>query len=99
MPTGPGTAPELPQPQTAEGRAGLAALLAAPARALIALDFDGTLAPIVEDPTAARATAGAAAGARQLSGLAGTGARIPGRPAAVGAAVPGLRGGPAGVDI
>jgi len=37
----------LPVPVTPEGRAGLAALLGDPARALIALDFDGTLAPIV----------------------------------------------------
>ena len=63
-----------------EGRAGLAALLAAPARALIALDFDGTLAPIVDDPTQARATAAAAAALHQLAGLAGTVAIITGRP-------------------
>jgi trehalose 6-phosphate phosphatase len=74
--------PGLPQPQTAEGRAGLAALLAAPTRALIALDFDGTLAPIVEDPAAARATAAAASAVRQLAALAGTVAIITGRPAA-----------------
>jgi trehalose 6-phosphate phosphatase len=75
-------APGLPHPRTAEGRAGLAALLAAPARALIAVDFDGTLAPIVEDPTAARATTAAAEALRQLAGLAGTVAIITGRPAA-----------------
>jgi trehalose 6-phosphate phosphatase len=72
----------LPQPETAQGRAGLAALLAAPAKALIALDFDGTLAPIVEDPAAARATPAAAEAVRQLAGLAGTVAIITGRPAA-----------------
>jgi trehalose 6-phosphate phosphatase len=72
----------LPRPRTAEGRAGLAALLADPARALIALDFDGTLAPIVEDPTAARATAAAASAVRRLAGLTGTVAIITGRPAA-----------------
>jgi trehalose 6-phosphate phosphatase len=74
--------PGLPLPRTAQGRAGLAALLADPARALIALDFDGTLAPIVEDPTAARATAAAVAAVRRLAGLAGTVAIITGRPAA-----------------
>lgn len=74
--------PGLPQPRTAAGRAGLIALLTNPARALIALDFDGTLAPIVEDPVAARATAGAARAVRQLAGLAGTIAIITGRPAA-----------------
>ena len=73
--------PGLPTPQTAEGRAGLAALLAAPAQALIALDFDGTLAPIVEEPAAARATTAAASAVRQLAGLAGTVAIITGRPA------------------
>jgi len=72
----------LPQPQTEEGSAGLAALLATPTRALIALDFDGTLAPIVEDPTAARATADAVRAVRQLAGLAGKVAIITGRPAA-----------------
>jgi trehalose 6-phosphate phosphatase len=74
--------PGLPQPRTAAGRAGLTALLTNPARALIALDFDGTLAPIVEDPVAARATAVAARAVRQLAGLAGTVAIITGRPAA-----------------
>jgi trehalose 6-phosphate phosphatase len=74
--------PGVPQPQTAEGRAGLAALVAAPARALIALDFDGTLAPIVEDPAAARATAAAVGAVRRLAGLAGRVAIITGRPAA-----------------
>ena len=44
----------LPEPSTEAGRAGLAALLADPAGALIGLDFDGTLAPIVPDPDAAR---------------------------------------------
>src|SRR5215472_15494838 len=72
----------LPQPQTADGRAGLAALLAAPDRALVALDFDGTLAPIVEDPASARATADAAVAVRRLAGLAGVVAIVTGRPAA-----------------
>ena len=42
-------------PRTAEGRAGLAAIRREPAGALIATDFDGTLAPIVADPREARA--------------------------------------------
>jgi len=74
--------PGLPQPQTVEGRAGLVALLANPTRALIALDFDGTLAPIVEDPAAARATAVASGAVRQLAGLVSVVAIITGRPAA-----------------
>lgn len=68
-------------PGTPEGRAGLAALLAAPGRALIGLDFDGTLAPIVPDPADARALPAATAALRRLSGLVGTLAVITGRPA------------------
>jgi trehalose 6-phosphate phosphatase len=73
--------PALPTPRSAAGRAGLAALLRSPGRALIALDFDGTLAPIVADPAAARADRGAAAALRRLAPLAGTLAVITGRPA------------------
>jgi trehalose 6-phosphate phosphatase len=68
-------------PSTAEGQAGLAALLADPARALIGLDFDGTLAPIVPEPADARALPAAASALRRLSGLVGTLAVITGRPA------------------
>jgi trehalose 6-phosphate phosphatase len=42
-------------PRTAAGQAGLNALVADPAGALLAFDFDGTLAPIVPDPDQARA--------------------------------------------
>ncbi|WP_204029881.1 trehalose-phosphatase [Sinosporangium siamense] len=44
----------LPQPTTEAGAAGLAAILTAPEAAVIGLDFDGTLSPIVADPAAAR---------------------------------------------
>jgi trehalose 6-phosphate phosphatase len=71
----------LPVPRTEAGRAGLAALLADPGRSLIGLDFDGTLAPIVPDPAAARALPAAAAALRRLSGRVGTLAIITGRPA------------------
>jgi trehalose 6-phosphate phosphatase len=71
----------LPAPRSAAGRAGLAALLRSPGRALIALDFDGTLAPIVADPAAARPDPRAAAALRRLAPLAGTLAVITGRPA------------------
>lgn len=40
----------LPLPDTAAGREGLETLLARPAEAVVGLDFDGTLAPIVADP-------------------------------------------------
>jgi trehalose 6-phosphate phosphatase len=77
--------PGLPSPRTDAGRAGLAALLRTPSRALIALDFDGTLSPIVDDPAAARAHPGAVDALRGLAPLAGTLAVITGRaaPAAV----------------
>jgi trehalose 6-phosphate phosphatase len=78
--TGPG---RVPQPATAGGRAGLAALLRSPGLALIALDFDGTLAPIVDDPAQARALPEAVAAMRALAPLVGTVAVITGRPALV----------------
>lgn len=49
----------IPEPRTAAGAAGLAALLKDPARAVVALDFDGTLAPIVANPEHAYAHPGA----------------------------------------
>jgi trehalose 6-phosphate phosphatase len=45
----------VPTPRTAAGREGLAALTRAPQRAVVAFDFDGTIAPIVGDPDDARA--------------------------------------------
>ncbi len=72
----------IPAPRTEAGRAGLCALIERPGRALIGLDFDGTLAPIVADPAAARADPAATAVLARLSRLAGTVAIITGRPAA-----------------
>ena len=79
-------------PRTAPGRAGLAALLADPAGALVALDFDGTLAPIVAEPDAARAHPGAVTALRELAGRVGTVAIVTGRPAAFAAERGGLVG-------
>jgi trehalose 6-phosphate phosphatase len=73
-------------PATEQGRAGLAALLANPGRALVALDFDGTLAPIVADPAQARALPAAVTALRSLGPLLGTLAVITGRPARVAVA-------------
>ena len=84
----------LPRPRTPEGRAGLAALLREPARALIALDFDGTLSPIVADPAAAHAHPAAAAALSRLAAAVGTLAVITGRPAAVAVELGGLAGVP-----
>jgi len=72
----------LPLPVTPEGRAGLAALLGDPARALVALDFDGTLSPIVADPAEARAHPDAVPALRRVAASIGTLAVITGRPAA-----------------
>jgi trehalose 6-phosphate phosphatase len=72
----------LPVPRTEAGRAGLAALLAAPAGALVAVDFDGTLSPIVTDPAQSRLADGGLDALRQLAGVVGTLAVITGRPAA-----------------
>jgi trehalose 6-phosphate phosphatase len=86
----------LPQPATPEGRIGLDALLADPRHALVAADFDGTLAPIVDRPGDARAHPGAVPALTALAGAVGTLAVITGRPAADAvdlgglAAVPGL---------
>ena len=49
----------LTEPRTAEGERGLTAVLADPARAVVAVDFDGTLSPIVERPESARPAEGA----------------------------------------
>ncbi len=80
----------LPRPATAEGQAGLDALLADPRRALIAMDFDGTLSPIVPDPQDARAHPGAAPALAALANAVGTLAVITGRPAAEAVALGGF---------
>jgi trehalose 6-phosphate phosphatase len=80
----------IPEPATPEGQAGLAALLSDPGSALVALDFDGTLAPIVADPTTARAHPDAPETLRRLSGHVGTLAVITGRPAALAVELGGL---------
>jgi trehalose 6-phosphate phosphatase len=87
-----GPAPEGPTPEgpTPEGRAGLDALLANPGRALIGTDFDGTLAPIVAEPTAARAYPGAVPVMTRLARAVGTLAVITGRPAPEAVAYGGL---------
>jgi trehalose 6-phosphate phosphatase len=70
-------------PRTAEGRAGLAALRAAPERALVALDYDGTLAPIVARPEDAAPADGAVAALTSLASRVGRLALLTGRPAEV----------------
>jgi trehalose 6-phosphate phosphatase len=70
-------------PQTEPGRAGLAALRADPARAVLALDYDGTLAPVVARPEDAVPADGAADALRALAPRLGRTALVTGRPADV----------------
>ncbi|GGZ95654.1 trehalose-phosphatase [Streptomyces echinoruber] len=86
----------LPTPATRAGRDGLDALLARPDRAVIALDFDGTLAPIVADPEQARAHPDAVPALAALAPKVAAVTVVTGRPAGVAvryggfAGVPGL---------
>lgn len=68
-------------PTTDAGRAGLAALLAQPSSALIALDFDGTLAPIVPRPETARPSPATLSVLRAVGQKFGHVAILTGRPA------------------
>lgn len=87
---------ELPGPATAAGRAGLDAMISAPQGAVLAVDFDGTLAPIVRLPSDARPQQGALDALGRLSGRLRLVAVVSGRAAADVAglggfgAVPGL---------
>jgi trehalose 6-phosphate phosphatase len=82
------------EPRTEQGRAGLRALAEDPAAALVALDFDGTLAPIVSDPAQARAHPEAADALSALAEQVGHLAVVTGRPAAVAVEYAGLREAP-----
>ncbi|MEW5532502.1 trehalose-phosphatase, partial [Streptomyces virginiae] len=87
---------DLPMPVTAAGREGLEALLRAPRRSVVALDFDGTLADIVPDPDQARAHPEAVPALSALAPEVDSVAVVTGRPAGVAvryggfAGVPGL---------
>jgi trehalose 6-phosphate phosphatase len=69
------------EPRTEAGRAGLDALLATPDRALIAFDYDGTLAGIVDDPMDARPGEGMVERLGELSSRVRLVAVVTGRPA------------------
>lgn len=79
-----------PTSPTAAGVRALAALRADPAAALIACDFDGTLAPIVAEPADARAHPDAGAALRELAAVVGAVAVVTGRPPAFAASNLGL---------
>ncbi|WP_416976341.1 trehalose-phosphatase [Streptomyces sp. T028] len=72
-----------PAPTTTAGREALAAILARPSTTLVALDFDGTLAPIVENPEDARAHPDALPALTALAPRVAAVAVITGRPADV----------------
>ncbi|MEV7965479.1 trehalose-phosphatase [Sphaerisporangium sp. NPDC088356] len=79
--------------------AGLAAIKADPAGAVVGLDFDGTLAPIVPDPADARVDPHAAAALVRLGGLVGGVVIVTGRPAATAIAYGEVPGGPGLADV
>jgi len=91
-PDGAGLAAGIAGDASPEGAAALAAIAADPGRALIALDFDGTLAPIVSEPSAARPHPGVLPALRQLAASVGTLAIITGRPAPVAVELGGFGG-------
>jgi trehalose 6-phosphate phosphatase len=69
--------------RTPEGQAALDALVADPARGVVALDYDGTLAPITTRPEDAVPAPGALAALDACAKTFGTVAIVTGRPAAV----------------
>ncbi|MFI0481677.1 trehalose-phosphatase [Actinomadura sp. 9N215] len=81
-----------PRSVTAAGTDGLDAIRKAPAEAVLGFDFDGTLAPIVDDPASARAHPGAAPALARLAPLVGAVVIVTGRPAAVAVDYGGLDG-------
>lgn len=84
----------LPHPTTPAGRDGLAALLARPSEAVVALDFDGTLAEIVPDPERARAHPEAVPALAALAPHVAAVVIVTGRPAGVAVRHGGLAGVP-----
>ncbi|MEY9872341.1 trehalose 6-phosphate phosphatase [Streptacidiphilus sp. MAP12-33] len=84
----------IPTPRTEAGLTGLAALRAEPGRAVVALDFDGTLAPIVADPDAARAHPAVVPALRRLAPLLDAVVVVTGRPAGLAAEYGGFVGVP-----
>lgn len=90
---------DLPEPSTAEGRAGLAALIADPAHSLAALDYDGTLSRIAQRPEDATPAAGALEAVKRLTERVGSVVLISGRPAEQLLDLSGLRRDPAGAAL
>ena len=80
------------EPLTEAGAAALQAVTTAPGGTLVALDFDGTLAPIIDDPERAVADPDAVAALAELGALLGTVAVITGRPARTAVRLGGFAG-------
>jgi trehalose 6-phosphate phosphatase len=79
------------QPRTAVGEAAMAAIIEHPSDTLLALDFDGTLAPIVEDPEQAHADSAAVDALAGLGRLLGRIVLITGRSARAAVRLGGFR--------
>jgi trehalose 6-phosphate phosphatase len=69
-----------PHPRTDAGAAALASLLLDPEHAMLAFDFDGTLAPIVDDPEHAHASERSVAAMDRIGPCVGKIAVVTGRP-------------------
>lgn len=81
-------------PTTPAGRAALDAIVDRPSTTLVGLDFDGTLAPIVENPQDARAHPGALPALTALAPKVAAVAVVTGRPAEVAVRNGGFAGAP-----
>lgn len=88
--------PRFPEPATPEGRAGLEAILADPAHALAALDYDGTLSHIAQRPEDATPANGALDAIGLLAESFGAVVLISGRPCGQLLELTGLHSNPAG---
>ena len=77
---------------TPAGREGWEAIVKDPAGAVIASDFDGTLSPLVEDPSMSRAADGALDALARLASSVGQVAIVTGRPALVATELSGVSG-------
>jgi trehalose 6-phosphate phosphatase len=80
--------------QTDLGHSGWQAIVADPASAVIASDFDGTLSPLVEDPARARPADGALDALARLARSVRQVAIVTGRPALVATELTGVTGHP-----
>jgi trehalose 6-phosphate phosphatase len=85
---------DLPVLATDVGRDGWEAILADPAAAVVATDFDGTLSPLVPDPATSRPADGALQALSRLSGSIGNVALLTGRPALAVTELAGVTGYP-----